>query len=56
MAGDVFRGLDTNVSVHWLGHNVRVQPANGNQATEVAAFIIGLVVVVQAHLGGRPAL
>lgn len=56
VAGDVFSGLDANVSVHWLGHNVRVQPANGYQATQVAAFIVGLVVVVQAHLGGRPAL
>lgn len=33
-----------------------VQAADSHQAAQVAAFIVGLVVLVETHLGGRPAL
>lgn len=39
-----------------LGDDMGVQPADGNQAAEVTALVVGLVVIVQAHLSGRPAL
>ena len=56
VAGDILRGLDVDVIVHWLRDDVGVQPANGYKAAEVAALVVGLVVLVQAHLGGGPAL
>jgi len=33
-----------------------VQAADGYQAAQVAALIVGLVVLVEPHLSGRPAL
>lgn len=33
-----------------------VQTADGHQAAQVAALVVGLVVLVEAHLGWRPAL
>lgn len=33
-----------------------MQAADGHQAAKVAALVVGLVVLVQTHLGGRPAL
>lgn len=56
VARDVLGGLDADVAVHGLRHDVRVQASDGHQAAEVAALVVGLVVVVQPHLGGRPAL
>lgn len=37
-------------------HHVGVQTADGHQAAQVAALVIGLVVLVHAHLGRRPTL
>lgn len=33
-----------------------MQAANGHQAAQVTALVVGLVVLVETHLGGRPAL
>ena len=54
--GDVLGGLDADVDVGGLGDDVGVQAPDGHQAAEVAALVVGLVVLVQAHLGGGPAL
>lgn len=56
MAGDVVGGFDADVLVGGLGDDVGMQPADGHQAAEVTALIVGFVVIVQAHLAGRPAL
>lgn len=56
MAGDVFGRFDADVLMGGLGDDMGVQPADGNQAAEVTALVVGLVVIVQAHLSGRPAL
>lgn len=56
MSGDVLGGLDPDVCQAGLGEDVRVEAADGHQAAQVAALVVGLVVLVQAHLGGRPAL
>lgn len=56
MPGDVLGGLHPDVGQTGLGDDVGVQAANGHQAAEVTALVVGLVVLVQAHLGGRPAL
>ena len=53
---DVLGGLDADVSVAGLGNDVGVQPADGHQAAQVAALVVGLVVLLQTHLGGGPAL
>lgn len=53
---DILSWFDADVSVHWLRDDVGVQTANGHQTAQVAAFIVGLVVLVQALLHGRPAL
>ena len=54
--GDVLCGLYPDVRHAGLGDDVRVQPADGHQAAQVAALVVGLVVLVQTHLGRRPAL
>lgn len=54
--GDVLGGLHPDVRQARLGDDVRVQAADGHQAAQVAALVVGLVVLVEAHLGGRPAL
>lgn len=54
--GHVFGGLHPDVGQTGLGDDVRVQATDGHQAAQVAALVVGLVVLVQAHLGGRPAL
>lgn len=56
MPGDVLSGLDPDVGQAGLGDDVGVQASDGHQAAQVAALVVGLVVLVQAHLGGRPAL
>lgn len=56
MSGDVFCGLHSDVCHTGLGDDVGVQAANGHQAAQVAALVVGLVVLVETHLGGRPAL
>lgn len=56
MAGDVLGGFDADVSIHGLGDNVGVQAADGHQAAQVAALVIRLIVLIQTHLSGRPAL
>lgn len=54
--GHVFGGLHPDVGQTGLGDDVGVQAADGHQAAQVAALVVGLVVLVQPHLGGRPAL
>ena len=54
--GDVLGGLHPDVCQAGLGDDVGVQAADGHQAAQVAALVVGLVVLVQAHLGGGPAL
>lgn len=54
--GHVLRGLDPDVCQAGLGNDVGVQAADGHQAAQVAALVVGLVVLVETHLGGRPAL
>lgn len=56
MPGHVFRGLHPDVCQTGLGDDVGVQAADGHQAAKVATLVVGLVVLVQTHLGGRPAL
>lgn len=56
MAGHVLGGLDPDVGQAGLRDDVGVQAADGHQAAQVAALVVRLVVLVQAHLGGRPAL
>lgn len=56
MPGHVLRGLHPDVCQTGLGDDVGVQAADGHQAAKVAALVVGLVVLVQTHLGGRPAL
>lgn len=56
MSGHVLGGLHTDVGQAGLGDDVGVQPADGHQAAQVAALVVGLVVLVQTHLGGGPAL
>lgn len=56
VARHVLGGLHPDVGQAGLGDDVRVQAADGHQAAQVAALVVGLVVLVQAHLGGRPAL
>lgn len=56
MPGDVLGGLHPDVSQAGLGDDVGVQTADGHQAAQVAAFVVGLVVLVEAHFGGRPTL
>lgn len=56
MARDVLCGFDTDVPVDWLEDDVGVQTADSYQAAQVATLIIGLIVLVKAHLGRRPAL
>lgn len=56
MPRDVLGGLHPNVRGAWLGDDVGVKAADGHQAAEVAALVVGLVVLVQPHLCGRPAL
>lgn len=53
--GHIFRGLDADLAVGRLRHHVRMEPPDGHQAAQVTALVIWLVVLVQAHLGGRPA-
>lgn len=54
--GHVFGGLHPDVGQTGLGDDVGVQAADGHQAAQVAALVVGLVVLVQPHFGGRPAL
>ncbi len=54
--GDVLCGLHPDVCQAGLGDDVGVQAADGHQAAQVAALVVGLVVLVETHLGGRPAL
>lgn len=54
--GDVLCGLHPDVCQAGLGDDVRVQAADGHQAAQVAALVVGLVVLIEAHLCGRPAL
>lgn len=54
--GHVLGGLDADLAVGRLRHHVRVQPPDGHQAAQVAALVVWLVVLIQPHLGGRPAL
>lgn len=54
--GDVLGGLHPDVGQAGLGDDVGVQAADGHQAAQVAAFVVGLVVLVQAHFGRRPTL
>lgn len=56
VARDVFSGLHANVPVSGLRHYVGMQATDCHQAAEIAAFVVGLAVLIQAHLGGRPAL
>lgn len=56
MPGHVLRGLHPDVCQAGLGNDVGVQAADGHQAAQVAALVVGLVVLVETHLGGRPAL
>lgn len=56
MPGDVLSGLHSDVSQAGLGDDVGVQTADGHQAAQVAAFVVGLVVLVEAHFGRRPTL
>jgi len=56
VSGDVLRGLHPDVCQDGLGHDVGVQAADGHQAAQVAALVVRLVVLVQTHLGGGPAL
>lgn len=56
VAGHVLGGLHPDVGQTGLRDDVGVQAADGHQAAQVAALVVGLVVLVQAHLGGRPAL
>lgn len=56
MARDILSGFDTDLIVHWLRDNVGMQPSNGHQTTEVTALVVWFIVVIQTHLGGRPAL
>lgn len=54
--GDVLCGLDPDVCQAGLGDDVGVQAADGHQAAQVAALVVRLIVLIKAHLGGRPAL
>lgn len=54
--GDVLGGLHPDVSQAGLGDDVGVQTADGHQAAQVAAFVVGLVVLIEAHFGRRPTL
>lgn len=56
MPGHVLCGLHSDVCQAGLGDDVWVQAADSHQAAQVAALIVGLVVLVETHLGGRPAL
>lgn len=56
VSGHVLRGFDPDVSQTGLGQDVGVQASDGHQAAQVTALVIGLAVLVQTHLGGRPAL
>lgn len=54
--GHILCGLHPDVCQAGLGDDVGVQAADSHQAAEVAALIVGLIVLVETHLGGRPAL
>lgn len=54
--GDVLCGLHPDVCHAGLRDDVRVQPTDGHQAAQVAALVVGLVVLIETHLGGRPTL
>lgn len=54
--GDVLCGLHPDVCQAGLGDDVGVQAADGHQAAEVAALVVGFVVLVETHLRGWPAL
>lgn len=56
MPGHILSGLHPDVCQAGLGDDVGVQAADSHQATQVAALIVGLVVLVETHLGGRPTL
>lgn len=56
VAGDVLGGFDADVPIQWLKDDVGVQAPDGHQAAQVAALVVRFVVLVQAHLGRRPAL
>lgn len=56
VSGDVLGGLHPDVCQAGLGDDVGVQAADGYQAAQVAALVVGLVVLVESHLGGWPAL
>lgn len=54
--GHILCRLHPDVCQAGLGDDVGMQAANSHQAAQVAALIVRLVVLVETHLGGRPAL
>lgn len=54
--GDVLCRLHPDVCQAGLGDDVGVQAADGHQAAQVAALVVGFIVFVETHLGRWPAL
>lgn len=53
--GHVFRGLHADLAVGRLWNHMGMEPPDGNQAAQIAALVIWLVIFIQAHLCWRPA-
>lgn len=56
MPRNILHGLHPYFSIHRLWNHMGMQSPDGNETAEVTALIVWLVVLIQPHLCGRPAL